>query len=45
MIISVFCPICGHHLVGYGYEEKNVLKITAYCPLCDNEYMFKENKN
>ena len=44
MIISVSCPICGHHLAGHGYIENDILRIKAYCPLCDNEYRFEENK-
>ena len=45
IVVSVSCPICGHHLAGFGTLENDALKIMAYCPLCDNEYTFEENKN
>ena len=43
-LISVSCPICGHHLVGFGKIEKDILRIRAYCPLCDSEFIFDEDK-
>ena len=45
MIVSVFCPICGHHLAGHNCENSKTLNITAYCPICDNEYLFEEHQN
>ena len=45
MIVSVHCPICGHHLAGHSCENSEGLKIMAYCPMCDKEYLFEEHQN
>lgn len=40
IVISVYCPICGHHLVGYGAVDGADVHIDAYCSLCDKNYIF-----
>ncbi len=41
IVISVFCPICGHHLAGHGIVNGEMAQIMAYCPLCNESFTFE----
>ena len=45
IVVALSCPICGHHLVGFCNNDKNHSYISAYCPLCDEEFVFDEEWN